>query len=67
MHDVEQVSAAQAAGLYYSSINPSAYSAFDREHFVGTLNDWGYFGAPDKTPPWYSGLAWGESSVESET
>jgi hypothetical protein len=35
-----------------------SYGDFDRALFVGTLDDWGWFGAGEP-PPWYTGRAWG--------
>jgi hypothetical protein len=45
-------------GFFVSLINVVAYSEYDRPSFRATLNDWGWFGAPDQTPAWYTGQAW---------
>ena len=49
---------AEAAGYFVSAMTAAAYERFDRELFVTTLDDWGWFGSGD-APPWYSGRAWG--------
>ena len=28
---------------------------YDREIYIETLNDWGWFGSPDDAPKWFSG------------
>ena len=45
-------------GYYYSALNPVSYEKYDRQLFIDTLNDWGYFGDKLKTPVWYSGKPW---------
>ncbi len=49
---------AEEFGYYCSAIDPESYSTYDRETFIDTLNDWGYFGEISNTPKWYSGQAW---------
>ena len=50
--------AAHPFGYFLSFVNPQSYGQYDRELFVETLNDWGYFGLG--TPPsWYTGAPWG--------
>ena len=44
-------------GLYASSLSP-AYQVYRRSLFVDTLNDWGWFGAADRRPSWFTGEAW---------
>jgi hypothetical protein len=34
------------------------YGEFDRQLFEQTLNDWGWYGADEARPPWYTGAAW---------
>jgi hypothetical protein len=51
---------AELAGYKVSLINLSAYAFFDRQLFIDTLADWGYFGSEDKKPGWYKGMIpWG--------
>ena len=50
--------AAHALGHYVSVVNPDSYATYDRDLFVGTLDDWGWYGSGNP-PPWYSGRAWG--------
>ena len=53
--DVDEVVANDAAGLGFrwSFINRDRYRAFDRDVFVSTLTEWGFFGPPDKRPEWW--------------
>jgi hypothetical protein len=45
---------------YYSALNPSSYSTYNRELFIDTLNDWGFFGDQSDKPEWYTGEPWSE-------
>jgi hypothetical protein len=45
-------------GFSFSAINFKKYSTYDRQFFIDTLNDWGYFGDLSKTPDWYTGQPW---------
>ena len=45
-------------GFYLSLLNPSSYITFERENFIDTLDDWGWFGPEDKKPSWYTGKPW---------
>ena len=47
----------QQRGYYVSNLS-SSYRKFDRQHFIDTLNDWGWFGERGKEPPWYTGRPW---------
>ena len=47
-------------GYYYSALNPKSYLSYNRQHFIETLNDWGYFGDESETPDWYTGESWTE-------
>jgi len=49
MDDIEE------ADCYFSSgLSPFNYEPYSREHFIETLNDWGWFG--DGPPPsWFTG------------
>lgn len=42
-------------GFYCSALNPFYYNHYDRERFIETLTDWGYFGLPVNKPEWYEG------------
>jgi hypothetical protein len=43
---------------YYSSgLNPNAYEPYNRELYIQTLSDWGWYGANDQIPLWYD-QAW---------
>lgn len=39
---------------FCSRLNPEFYSTYNRKQYIDTLNDWGYFGAAEKTPKWYT-------------
>ena len=39
---------------YCSGLNPEAYNKYDRNEFIDTLEDWGWFGPKEKRPPWYT-------------
>lgn len=41
------------AGYVCSFINPEVYKSFNRELFIETLRDWGYYGPEDKRPTWF--------------
>jgi hypothetical protein len=46
---------AEALGYYASGLNPLYYETYDRELFVDTLNDWGWYGDAAEAPPWFAG------------
>jgi|SRR5579864_6194548 len=43
---------------YFSSNLYESYRRYDRELFIDTLNDWGWFGEKGKEPSWYTGKPW---------
>jgi hypothetical protein len=43
---------------YFCSLLGESYQHYDREHFVDTLNDWGWLGEPEAAPDWYTGRTW---------
>lgn len=43
--------------LYQSRLS-DCYHWYDRKLFVNTLNDWGWHGAKDNAPQWYTGEPW---------
>jgi hypothetical protein len=47
----------QRLGYYPSNLYPR-YQTYDRQLFIDTLNDWGWFGEKGKEPSWYTGEAW---------
>ena len=51
---------AHARGPYCSFINEESYARYDRDLFLATLNDWGWFGDPADAPEWYTGKPWTE-------
>ena len=44
---------------YYCSNLSSSYRDYGRQHFIDTLNDWGWFGPLELRPSWYTGKSWG--------
>ena len=54
----ELVNVAKDAGLFCSVVNAESYSVYDRQLFIDTLNDLGWFGDASKKPPWYTGRPW---------
>jgi hypothetical protein len=49
--------ARKACGYYYSNLY-SGYRRYDRQLFIDTLNDWGWFGGKGVEPTWYTGKPW---------
>ncbi len=47
----------QAQGYYCSNLAPS-YRSYQRQRFIDTLNDWGWFGPLELRPAWYTGKSW---------
>lgn len=41
-------------GYYCSCLGPG-YAQYDREEFIDTLEDWGYYGDSRQKPIWYEG------------
>lgn len=51
-----------------SIINMQSYSVYDRQLFIDTLLDWGYFGPIEKKPSWYvSSVSWTVVSPDHDT
>lgn len=46
---------AREAGYYCSGLYLGSYAHYDREHFIDTLRDWGWFGEAQDLPSWYDG------------
>jgi hypothetical protein len=44
---------AEDAGFYCSGLYPESYAHYDRDLFIETLRDWGWFGDADARPEWY--------------
>jgi hypothetical protein len=58
--DMTEFDAPEKYGYYYSALNPEHYGVYDRDNFIETLNDWGYYGDKSTTPGWYTGQPWTE-------
>ena len=44
-------------GFYRSNLSDS-YRRYEREHFIATLNDWGWYGPEGLRPGLYTGESW---------
>ena len=44
-------------GFYRSNLSDSCRS-YERQHFIATLNDWGWYGPSGLRPVWYTGQSW---------
>jgi hypothetical protein len=44
--------ASAKVGAFYSELSLAAYGEYDRQLFIETLSDWGWFGGPVDTPSW---------------
>lgn len=53
--DTTDFGIAEKHGYYCSALNTKSYDKYDRELFIDTLNDWGYFGDEANKPKWYNG------------
>ena len=47
---------AKQLGYFVSNVNEQSYASYERQLFVDTLDDWGYFGS--SRPSWYTGKPW---------
>jgi len=56
--DCQSVAEAASEAGYYCSFLAPVYEQFDRDLFVSTLDDWGWFGDEEDKPAWYSGMPW---------
>ena len=54
-NETNEYEIAEKLGFYYSALNPYHYSKYDKELFIDTLTDWGYFGIFENKPDWYTG------------
>ena len=53
--DMSEFDTARKFGFYCSALNPCCYNNYDKENFIETLTDWGYFGIYENKPNWYIG------------
>ena len=54
MDDIDTADDVIPKQYYWSGINPINYREYDRDHFINTLEDWGWFGPESKKPSWYA-------------
>ncbi len=52
---MDSIDVPQKYGYYCSVLNPLSYNNYDRELFIETLNDWGFYGNKEDKPEWYVG------------
>lgn len=63
--DSEEVQTAAGDTEYFeSALNPHHYEPYNRQEFIDTLNDWGWFGSPADVPRWFTGSPWGHGGAE---
>lgn len=48
---------ARSQGFYCSGLADS-YAKYDRQEFIDTLDDWGWYGSTENKPSWYTGKPW---------
>ena len=48
-----------------SALNPNSYEPYERELYIDTLNDWGWFGPSAAEPSWFTGANWGHGGTDS--
>jgi hypothetical protein len=53
----ERSALARARGLYYSLLGGPGL-ATDDDTLRATLDDWSYYGTPERKPDWYTGKPW---------
>lgn len=58
INELEKINIPEKYGFYCSALNPINYSVYNRQYFIDTLNDWGYYGEKAETPIWYTGEFW---------
>jgi hypothetical protein len=51
----EVFDAADEVGYYASGLSPHYYERYERDLFIETLNDWGWFADPANAPSWFEG------------
>jgi hypothetical protein len=51
-------------GFYASGLSPYYYWNYERERFIETLNDWGWFGGSGEPPTWFAGAHRAHGGVE---
>src|SRR5437660_707181 len=44
---------AQELGYYCSGLHPDSYACYDRELWIESFHDWGWFGAECRQPSWF--------------
>ena len=42
----------ESADYYFSKLNPDVYDHYDRDIFIDTLRDWGWYGPESLRPEW---------------
>jgi hypothetical protein len=55
--DGESTGIRKRLGYFVSDLFP-IYWTYERQHFIDTLNDWGWFGEKGQEPSWYTGEPW---------
>ena len=55
INDMDRFAKPEQYGFYRSALNPVSYGIYNREKFIDTLEDWGYFGDENERPNWFLG------------
>ncbi|WPP49486.1 hypothetical protein [Catalinimonas niigatensis] len=55
VNDMTDFNIPEKYGYYCSALNPYSYDKYDREIFIDTLTDWGFYGNPKEKPECYQG------------
>ena len=55
---------AEAQGRFCSMLDSLSYGRYNRDLFLDTLNDWGWYGDPKQRPTWYTGKSWTDKTSQ---
>jgi hypothetical protein len=52
--DPRVVEFGKAHNLFYAFLYPNSYEQYNKSRFREALEDWGYYGAEDRRPSWFT-------------
>ena len=55
LNDLDKFPEPEKYGFYRSAVNSALYFKYDRNLFIDTLEDWGYYGDINEKPNWFLG------------
>ena len=61
LNDPNELNQGEVPGFFGSKLNPEVYNKYDRDVFIDTLEDWGWFGPIEERPDWYTGKYYEEN------